>query len=59
VAPHSRGYFLGTFIWIKAYLKNVENFKSGSLACANGRVDFEEWLAYKIQLHSKNFNLII
>jgi hypothetical protein len=38
--------------FIKVYLKQIITWHC-CMCCnpANGRVDFEEWLAYKIQLH--------
>jgi hypothetical protein len=47
--------FQAPFIWIKACNKNCGKLLPGIVACAvipaNGRVDFVELLAYKIQLH--------
>jgi hypothetical protein len=37
--------FQAPFIWIKVWNKNCGKNP------ANGRVDFEEWWAYKIQLY--------
>ena len=53
--PTLETIFQEPFIWIKAWNKNL--WKALTWHCcicctpANGRVDFEEWLAFKIQLH--------
>ena len=53
--PTMETIFQAPFIWIKAWNKNVEKTLTWHccMCCnpANGRVDFEEWTAYKIQLH--------
>jgi hypothetical protein len=47
--------FQAPFIWIKAWNKNCGKTLTWHccMCCnpANGRVDFEEWSAYKIHLH--------
>ena len=49
--PTVETIFQAPFIWIKAWNKIC--LENSNLFCnpANGRVDFEEWSAYKIQLH--------
>ena len=53
--PTGETIFQAPLIWIKAWNKTL--WKTLTWHCciccnpANGRVDFEEWLAYKIQLH--------
>ncbi len=53
--PTMEFIFQAPFIWIKAWNQNCG--KTLAWHCcmcynpANGRVDFEEWSAYKIQLH--------
>ncbi len=53
--PTMETIFQAPFIWIKGWNKNCGKLWPGIVAYAvtlqNGRVDFEEWLAYKIQLH--------
>jgi hypothetical protein len=53
--PTMETIFQAPFIWIKAWNKNCGKLLPGIVACAvipqNGRVDVEEWSAYKIQLH--------
>ncbi len=52
--PTMETIFQAPFIWIKAWNKNCGKTLTWHccMCCnpANGRVDFEEWLAYKIQL---------
>jgi hypothetical protein len=53
--PTMETIFQAPFIWIKALSKNCGKTLTWHccMCCnpANGRVDFEEWSAYKIQLH--------
>ena len=53
--PTMETIFQAPFIWIKAWNKNCGKTLTWHccMCCnpANGRVDFEEWSAYKIQLH--------
>ncbi len=54
-APTMETIFQAPFIWIKAWNKNCGKTLTWHccICCnpANGRVDFEEWSTYEIQLH--------